>query len=333
MERVEWKVKNIVGYLEGAGPLADETLIIGDHYDHLGRGEVGTLARGNKNIHYGADDNGSGSSSILELARRFGNQKDRQGRRLVFMTFSGEERGLLGSAYYCKEPLFPLDKTVAMINLDMVGRLRTDKKSGKPLLEIGGIGSAKTFESLIDKINEKYQFDLKKSRSGVGPSDHASFYMKKVPVYFFFTGDHKEYHTPADKPNTINYEGMKTIADMVQDLANELLTVKDRPVYVEGQTQRTDLLDPSDRVPKINFMPGNYDEDETKGVLVGGVTPGGAAEKGGIKEGDWIISVAGKPVKNMQGYMKAISGQKAGETIEVIVQRGEEKRTLKVTLQ
>ena len=330
--RTTLPAKNVVGVLEGKGPLAKETVVIGAHYDHLGRGERGSLARGSTDIHFGADDNGSGTTAVLELARRFAAQKDRQGRRIVFMLFSGEERGLLGSAHYAKEPLLPLDSTVAMINLDMVGRLQIDKSTKKEKLEIGGVGSAQGFEKLIDKLNEKYGFEVKKTRSGVGPSDHTSFYRKKVPVFFFFTGMHPEYHRPTDTPDRINFPGMKKIVDMVEELATQLATEAKRPEYVAGAGPSGPTGTPGG-VPRIGFMPAEYNDDEARGVPVGGVSPNGPAAKAGIKEGDWIVEIAGEPVKNMTTYMSAMGKHKRGEPLEIVVKRGDKKVKLKVTPQ
>lgn len=330
IERVEIRAKNVVAVLEGKGPLANETVVIGAHYDHLGRGERGSRARGSKAIHYGADDNASGTSAVLELARRFAANKDREGRRLVFMTFSGEERNLLGSAFYCRNPLFPLKDTVAMINLDMVGRLRPDAMTKRDKLEIGGIGSAKSFEAVIDELNKKYAFDMKKTRSGTGPSDHTSFFLKGVPVFFFFTGLHQEYHTPTDKPDTINFEGMYKIVDMVEELTVKMTTDKQRPEYVAVKAADPKQGTPVG-VPSIRFLPGDYDDDQMNGVLVGGVFPGGPAEKGGLKADDWIVEIAGQPVKNMDGYMKVMGTQKAGEPIDFTIKRGDKKMTIKIT--
>jgi hypothetical protein len=329
--RIIYNVKNVIGILEGKGPLANETIVIGAHYDHLGRGERGSLARGSTNIHFGADDNGSGSTAVMELARRFAAMKNREGRRIVFMTFSGEERGLLGSLYYCRNPLLPLKDTVAMINLDMVGRLRDDPKSMKGRLEIGGVGSAKSFEAMIDDLNKKYNFDIKKTRSGTGPSDHTSFFQKQVPVFFFFTGMHPEYHRPTDKPETINLEGMKKVVDMVEELASKIASDKERPEYVAAKSGKNDSPSPVRGIPTIRFTPGDYDDDQSDGVLVGGVLPGGPADKGGLKEGDWIIEIGGKPVKNMTGYMKVMGDQKIGEVLEFTVKRGDKKVPLKIT--
>jgi len=227
------KLKNVVGVLEGSGPLADETVVLGAHYDHVGYGGANSLADlKTMAIHHGADDNGSGTTSILELARRFGAVPKREGRRLVFMTFSAEESGLFGSEAYCKDPLFPLDKTAAMINLDMVGRLTKDKDSGKDRLTVYGTGTAKTFDALIEALNKKYDFQLKKVPTGMGPSDQMTFYEKKVPVFFFFTNDHADYHRPSDTSDKINVPGMRRIVDLTEELAAHLATAA-RPEYVK----------------------------------------------------------------------------------------------------
>jgi hypothetical protein len=331
IERRQIPVKNVIGVLPGAGPLANETVVIGAHYDHLGYGDPGSLAPGVKAIHHGADDNASGTTAVIELARRFGAIPNRQGRRLVFMTFSGEERGLLGSQHYADHPLFPLENTVAMLNLDMVGRLANDPDSGKGKLEVGGTGSAKEFDTLIDKFNTKYGFDLKKSKSGVGPSDHTSFYTKGVPVYFFFTGLHQQYHKPADTVNLINFPGMAKITDMVEEIAQYLTTEPTRPEYVKGVGSPS--MGPTrGNVPRLGIMPGNYD-DEADGVLIGSVTKDGPADKGGLKDGDRIVEIAGKPVKNVTAYMNLLAEQKRGEAVEITVLRKGERVTLKVTPQ
>jgi Zn-dependent M28 family amino/carboxypeptidase len=325
-------VKNVVGVLEGAGPLAKETVVIGAHYDHLGYGgrASGSLAGGTKAIHHGADDNGSGTTALIELARRFGAEKDRQGRRLVFIAFSGEEMGLLGSKYYVENPLFPLESTVAMVNMDMVGRLTIDPKSEKGKLEIGGTGTAKEFDSLIDRLNAKYEFDVKKNKSGVGPSDHTSFYLKGVPVFFLFTGLHRQYHKPTDTVDLINFAGMKKISDLAEDLTRRLTTEPARPEYVKGVGSM--FSGGVGSVPRLGFMPGNYDDD-ADGVLIGSVTKDGPADKGGVKDGDRIVAVAGQPIKNMTMYMQVMGKQKRKEPVEITVERKGEKLRLTVTPQ
>jgi Zn-dependent M28 family amino/carboxypeptidase len=271
--------------------------------------------------------------ALLELARRIGGVNNRDGRRVVFIAFTGEETGLVGSAHYCKNPLFPLDKTAAMLNMDMVGRLRPDSEDkSKDKLTVYGTGSAKSFDQLIEKLNGKVsQFKISKVASGTGPSDHTSFYMKGVPVYFFFTGNHKEYHTPADTVETINFAGIRRVAELVEATALALAGDPNRPEYVK--TQSTGMSPGRMNVPRLGFMPGNYDEEEGKGVLIGGLTKDGPGEKGGLKEGDYIVEVGGKPVRNMAGYMTVMSSQKKGQPIELTVKRGDKQLKVKVTPQ
>jgi hypothetical protein len=330
VRRPKLAVKNVVGVLKGTGPLAKETVVIGAHYDHLGYGGPSSLARGSKDIHHGADDNASGTTSLIELARRFGQMPEREGRRLVFIAFCGEESGLLGSEYYCKNPLLPLGDTVAMVNMDMVGRLAAeDEKSRKKNeLQVWGTGTAKSFDGLIDVLNKKYGFRLKKVPSGFGPSDHSSFYSKKVPVFFFFTGDHKDYHRPSDTADKINVPGMRRVADLVQDVVVELAREPKRPEYVKVASDTNDQVRYDD-IPRLGFRPGSYGEEDG-GVLVGGLSPGGAAEQAGVKEGDRIVEIAGKPVKNMSSYMVLMAAQKKGQVLEIGVLREGKKLALKV---
>ncbi len=341
VKKTEYNVKNVVGVLEGAGPLADETVVLGAHYDHVGYGSFGSLggpsARGK--IHYGADDNASGTTTLMELARRYGAMKNRQGRRLVFIAFSGEERGLLGSIHYCKEPLFPLDKTVAMINMDMVGRAKAVPADWlgvmpyKDRLVVYGTGTGDGFEKLVEDAGTKSEFRLRTLATGTGPSDHDSFYRKHIPVLFLYTGTHNEYHRPTDVPEKINVLGMKKVADFVQVLADNLTACESRPKF---QATKDPWIDPTEtrsgrpQGPRLGIRPGNY-ETEDGGVLVDGVSPGGAAEKGGVKDGDVIVEIGGKPVKNIGTYMTAMSAQKAGTQIEIVVMRKGQKVTLKVT--
>jgi Zn-dependent M28 family amino/carboxypeptidase len=312
----EIPAKNVIGYLDGAGPLADETVVIGAHYDHLGRGEKGTKDIGSKAIHYGADDNASGTTALMELARRYAARKDRQGRRIVFIAFSAEERGLFGSLHYCEKPVFAIEDTVAMLNMDMVGRVRPDEKTKKDRLVIGGLGTAKDFEKLIDETNKKFDFQIGKDKSGVGPSDHTSFYMAKVPVFFFFTGEHVEYHTPKDKPETINFAGITKVMDFVDELATTIAKANDRPEYIAGAHGS---MGGRMTGPKLGVMP-RYD-GSGDGMEISGIIPGGAAEAAGLKKGDKITAIAGKPVKNVQDYMVAMSALKRGEDVEITIDR------------
>jgi hypothetical protein len=332
-------VKNVVGVLDGAGPLADETIIVGAHYDHLGYGGRGSLDRNARNkIHYGADDNASGTTTILELARRFAAMKDRVGRRIVFIAFSAEELGLLGSAHYCKEPLFPLDKTAAMVNLDMVGRLVADKESGQDKIEIGGTGTAKQFDALVDKHNEKPKFKVKKSPSGMGPSDHQSFYLKNLPVLFLFTGLHPDYHKPTDTWDKINLTGMMKITDMTEDIVADLASGP-RPEFTKSTApamrpsrQGEEKAGPADGpvMPRIRLGIGPGYDESGDGMEVQMVVEGGLAEKAGIKSGDRIVELAGQPIKNVTAYMAALGTVKAGAEFEVVVLRGKDRKTFKI---
>lgn len=347
--------RNVVAVAEGAGPLAGETVVVGAHYDHLGYGETGSLGGkdGKGKLHYGADDNGSGTTGLMELARRIGGRADRQGRRIVFVAFAGEERGLFGSIHYCKEPPFPLASTVFMLNMDMIGRVVAveDKPAGKvdkreekgPVVKkdrivIYGTGTAEGLDEVVDATNEKFGFKVLKIPGGTGPSDHDSFYRKKIPVLFFFTGTHKDYHRPSDTPDKVNLAGLNKVVGFAEVCINHYAAAPARPKYLatkggweDPTEERPNRTGRPAAMPRLGFMPGDY--SGTDGVLVGGVSPGGAAEKGGVKEDDIIVSVAGKPVTDMTSYMTVMAGQKPGVEIEIVVRRKDKKVTLKATPQ
>lgn len=341
--RTEVMCKNVVGVLDGHGPLADETIVIGAHYDHLGYGTFGSLGgpgAGGK-VHYGADDNASGTTGLLDIARRFGAMKNREGRRILFIAFSGEERGLYGSIHYCKEPIFPLESTAAMINMDMIGRVTQVPADWlglfpekKDRLVLYGTGTGDSFNALTDQANAKFDFKLFRIPGGNAPTDSDSFFRKKIPVLFLFSGTHADYHKPTDLPEKVNLPALKKAADMAYFFA-EQLAVAPRPKF---QVTKGGWEDPTDNRPKMRpgpkmgIMPGNYEEAD-KGVLVGGVSPGGAAEKAGLKENDLIIEIGGKPVKNIGQYMTAMAGQKVGQPVEVKVMRGGKEMTVKVVPQ
>jgi hypothetical protein len=321
-------VKNVIGVLEGSGPLAKETVVVGAHYDHLGYGGRYSAARDLKvpAIHHGADDNASGTAAVIELARRF-SRANRDGRRIVFIAFTGEESGLIGSDYYCKNPTFPLADTVTMVNLDMVGRLAKDKESNKDKLIVYGTGTSKTFSELMDTLNKKYDFKLQKIPSGTGPSDHQSFYLKEVPVFFFFTGDHKDYHKPSDTADKINIPGLRRVTDLTEDLVAHLTTMNGRPAYVKVAEPKSSTRMSIGGV-RLGIRPDYGDDKE--GVRLSGVSEGGPAEKAGLKEGDRIVEIAGKPIKNVDAYMVMLGTLKRGEAVEVLILRDGKKMTVKV---
>ncbi|CAN5483680.1 hypothetical protein BH11PLA2_BH11PLA2_34030 [soil metagenome] len=334
------EAKNVVGTLPGSGPLADEVVVIGAHYDHVGLNEhnnsaAGATAKGK--IHHGADDNGSGTTGLMELARRFGAMKNRQGRRLVFVAFTGEELGLFGSKEYANNPAFPNEKTAFMLNMDMIGRSKQldDNGTMKDRLVIYGHGTGEGLEKLVDTANAKFDFKLFKVPGGTGPSDHDSFYKKNIPVLFFFTGTHPDYHKPTDTADKINYEAMAKVVDMVELFTSHFATTLDKPKYLTVKGGWEDPTDDKPRrtrggMPKLGITPGNYGEED-KGVLVDETAEGKAAEKAGIKAGDLIIEIAGKEVKNMDAYMAVMGAQKAGKEIDITVLRKKEKVKLKIT--
>jgi hypothetical protein len=318
-------LRNVIGYLEGHGPPAKEMVVVGAHMDHVGYGGFASRIGAKKPIiHHGADDNGSGTTSVMELARRFAAMPNREGRKIVFMTFSGEEMGLLGSRYFCEHPLIDLKDVAAMVNLDMVGRMSQDPESKKGKLLVEGTGTAKIWDSLLDQVNAKYDFKFSKTKGVIPQSDHASFNSKGIPVCFFWTGYHADYHGPTDTAEKINVPDMRRIVDMTEEIVLFLTTSKDRPEYQKVQS----VLPGRTKGPRLGIAPTYGEEGE--GVLVDAVSDGGPASKGGIKKGDRIVEIAGKPVKNLEAYMSVMGAQKAGEVIEVTVLREKKKITLKV---
>jgi len=323
VERQEAEVKNVVGVLEGEGPLADQTIVLGAHYDHLGWGGAGSAAPGVKEIHNGADDNGSGTTVLIEVARQLAARGKKLPRRLVFVAFTGEERGLIGSARYVRNPLFPIDSTVAMLNMDMVGRLDQEK------LIVHGTGTATEFDALVDRFGKQYGFEITKKPSGFGPSDHSSFYAAKVPVLFFFTGSHKDYHRPSDDVDKLNIAGMRRIGEMVAEVAVTLAEAPARPTYLEAKGGTESLGGGGDR-PYFGSIP-DFAQDEP-GYALAGVTKGGPAERAGMKAGDIIVQLGESKIGNLEDFDSALRKYKAGDKVPVSVKRGGQVVKLEVVL-
>lgn len=328
---------NVVGVLEGRDKiLKNEAIVIGAHYDHLGRGGQGSLAANSTDIHHGADDNASGTAAIIELARQFA--KDRSNKRtLIFIAFSGEEDGIFGSKYYVDNPVFPLDKTVAMINLDMVGRLKDD------MLTIGGIGTATEWKSLVEnansrptsftpvydpsKVSYRKLFRLQLNDDGFGPSDHSSFYGKQIPVLFFFTGTHLDYHKPSDTADKINYDGEIMVVAYIAEIIKAIDQSLTRPTYTVAKSSGT----PGGRTGfsiSLGTIP-TY-ADSTDGMLLDGVRENSPASKAGLKAGDKVIKLAGKDIRNVVDYTAAMSEMKPDVEYEIVFVRGGETLTLKI---
>jgi hypothetical protein len=349
---------NVVGVLPGADPkLKSEAIVIGAHYDHLGMGGEGSGSLSAKTgIHHGADDNASGVAGLIELARLLSSQKLR--RTVVFIAFSGEEEGLIGSNYYVNHPIVPLANTVAMLNMDMIGRLK-DKA-----LIVGGVGTAQEWRSIIDASNDVQgmtvtlnssgvdrtlqagvpvvmgsngnpvvtmnparKFSLTLNEDGYGPSDHSSFYGKQVPVLFFFTGSHNDYHKPSDTAEKINYEGEASIVGFVERIVRDLDRGEKRPTYTVAKSE------PQGRTGGFRVYLGtipNYAE-ANDGLRLDGVREDSPASKAGLKAGDRIVKMGGHEVKNVYDYTFALGEMKAGQEYEVEIFRGSERLTLKIT--
>ena len=232
VRHVHCEVKNVAAILPGEGPLADEAIVLGAHYDHLGYGSYSTLPSKPGPIYHGADDNASGDAVVLEVARALAQRPQKLRRTVVFILFTGEEWGFWGSMHYVNDPIVPMGKTAAMINLDMVGRLRDDA------LTVNSVGTGTGFSELLDQVNRPYGFHLTKVAGASGRSDQASFYAKRVPNIHFFTGKHPEYHRPSDTFDKVNIPGMRRIAGYVYDLTVALADAPQRPQFVAVPMQR-----------------------------------------------------------------------------------------------
>ena len=312
---------NVLGLLPGKGDLAGQTVVVGAHYDHVGMGGYGSLAPGTVAIHNGADDNASGTSVMLAIAERMmGRLADAKShRQVLFMGFSAEERGLLGSQHYVKNPVIPLESTVAMVNLDMVGRLRDNE------LTIYGTGSAPTFDGLVEKANEDYKFDLFKVPSGYGPSDHQSFYTAGVPVLFFFTGLHDNYHRPTDDFDKIEFGGLTRITDIVSDVTFELATLQQRPEYAETENRV--------RVRRqITAYMGVSLANRENSVVISGLVQGAPAERAGLKTGDLLEKLGDKSVKSSQQVLEFMRSRSPGQKMPVTVKRDGESISVTIDL-
>ncbi len=310
---------NVIAMLEGSDPaLKTEYVIIGAHHDHLGMGGLGTSSRAPDTVavHYGADDNASGVAGVLEISEFL--SAHTPARSVVFTTFGAEEMGLVGSKYFTEHTPVELDEVQAMINLDMVGRLNEDRQ-----LQVGGVGTSPGFMQLLDSVNAPYGFNLKYSNEGYGPSDHASFYAKDVPVLFISTGAHPEYHTPGDQLSSINLEGAREVMSFAADLAAALANQRERIAFTEaGPKVRGSSRSRMGGIT-LGLMPDvTYDGDEGMPVMF--VTEGKPASIGGIQKGDIIVAIEGKNVGNVYDYMSRLGQLKEGMDIVVTVKRDED---------
>jgi hypothetical protein len=317
-------VKNVVGVLPGRGPLAGQVVVLGAHYDHLGRGgrASGSLDPDSVGvIHNGADDNASGTAALLEAARLLRGKLQGDRRTIVFVAFTAEESGLIGSSHYVQHPVHANDSTIAMINFDMVGRLRDEK-----LLALGA-ETAVEFPALLDSLNAGFQFDLRASGDGWGRSDHASFYGARIPVVHFFTDTHEQYHRVTDDAETINAAGVARVASYAADLTTALATRPERLTYVSVARPQPVAAGSGASLGTIPDMSGN-----PGGVRLTGVREGTAAATAGIQAGDIITRIGEHEVTDLQAMTNALAAYKPGDVVAVVVRRGEETLTFSVTL-
>ena len=309
---------NVAGLVRGADPaLAEQAIVIGAHYDHLGRGGIGSLAPGESAIHNGADDNASGVAGVIELAEWFAAHP--QPRTLVFAAFGAEELGNLGSGAWVKDPPWPLERTIAMVNLDMVGRLRER-------LDVQGTGTSTAWPALLDSLAaDSAAPAIARVPDGFGPSDHASFYGRKIPVLAFFTGAHDEYHRPTDDLETIDPQGEVRVLELARRVIEAVADGREIPYAEAPVTQRRAAAFTVGLgvIPDYGYADG--------GLLLSSVRADGPAATAGLQAGDVILELAGKPVADVYAYTEILAGLEAGAPVEAVVRRGAETFRTSIT--
>lgn len=321
------QTQNVVGIIEGSDPLLKgQYVVIGAHYDHLGTGGKGSSSRmpDTLSVHNGADDNASGVSAILEVAQKFSGKVGK--RSIVVAVFGAEEMGLLGSRFFIENPIIPIDSIVAMINVDMVGRMGADRT-----LQVGGAKTSLESEGIIDKANEAFSLNITKSPEGYGPSDHASFYGKNIPVFFITTGAHIDYHTPNDKIDKINFVGLFETSKFIEAIVNELVSVPQKFTFQESGPKSSASRFGRDLKVKLGIMP-DVSGATNDGLKVLAVTENNPAFIAGIKKDDIITALNGQKVNNIHDYMFRLKDLKPGNTISVELNRNGEKLVVLVQL-
>ena len=323
VEHKKAAVSNVAGYLPGA---TDEYLVVGAHYDHLGLGGQGSLSPSRVgDIHPGADDNASGVAAILELARDYASRPEKPRRGMLFLAFAGEEIGLLGSSHWVEQPTLPLENAVAMLNFDMVGRIQDSR------LFVGGLGTAEEFEALVGRVASQSSLRIDSARRASSSSDHTSFAAKKIPVLFFFSGLHSDYHKPGDTADKINGAEAVELLRIARGVVDELRTAPDRPVFAASAP----IPSPGGSggggygpwfgsVPDFGEVPN--------GVRFADVRAGSPASKAGLEAGDILTHWNGDPVQNLHDFTFFLGGSEAGETVSVKVLRDGKELAAEVTL-
>ena len=299
--------RNVLGYIDNG---AERTIVIGAHYDHLGYGGDGSLHRGEAAIHNGADDNASGVSVMLDLAGKL--KETNTSNNYLFMAFSGEEMGLLGSNYFVKNATIDAESINYMLNMDMVGRLKADST-----LAVYGTGTSPYFKQAVTAKNKG--FKIIENESGVGPSDHTSFYLSDIPVLHFFTGQHEDYHKPADDADKLNYDGMNIISDYIFDIVTDLDD--------NGELAFRKTKDESNDTPRFKVGMGVIPDYlyDGEGMRIDGVSEEKPAQKAGLQKGDIVIKLGDSTITDMMSYMRALSVFEKGDATKVTVKRNGEE--------
>ena len=323
VNEVKGKSVNVGGIVKATNnKFPGEFLVIGAHFDHLGWGGQNSLYMGEPSIHNGADDNASGTTGLLELAEKFSSIKDKIDRDIVFIAFSGEELGLLGSSYVVNNFPLPIENDITMINMDMIGRLN-DKKD----LIVYGTGTSSKWKNILDEKNE-YDFNLTFNDEGFGPSDHSSFYGKKIPVLFFFTGTHTDYHKPSDDADKINASGQEKVVNYVYDVALAIVNSATKPDYISVEKKDTGrMMGSRVYVGTVPDFAGEVD-----GYKLGGVTDGSPAAKAGLQAGDIIIQFGEKKISNIYDFTYALGNYVPGDKVNVVIKRGDKEMTVEIEL-
>jgi len=305
---------NIVGYLEGSDPkLKKEFIVVGAHYDHLGTDGFGSFDPGApEKLWNGADDNASGTAGVIELAEHFALTKPRPKRSLLFIAFTGEEMGVLGSRHYVENPVLPHEHCILMLNMDMIGRLRNDS------LFIGGVGTSPVFDGIITRANDGVGLSITRGRGGMAPSDNMVFFRKRLSTLFFNTGMHKDLHRVTDDWDKQNFEGSVKTLTVAMRVLRAVADLPERPTFVNARSA----------VLGVNIAR----QDKGEGVLLAGVSPNMGAAKAGLRAGDRIVWFAGKPTPDRGTLLRELRGRMADEEVVVKVKRGDEVLEFKVVL-
>lgn len=337
IERPKATVHNVAGVVPGSGELADEVVVVGAHYDHLGFGEVGSMAEDDQpQLHPGADDNASGVAGLILLAERMQDfaaaHPDTPRRTVLFLAFSAEERGLLGSAHLVRQPeelAVDLNEVTAMVNLDMIGRLRDE-------LWVFGSETGSAWKSLIEEAKDELPADVEVNLTGtgVGMSDHTSFYTRQVPVLHLFTGMHDEYHRPTDVAELVNAEGGVVVVAFVAEILEDLATMPEpmRFIASDSATAHGDAAMFDDHGARLGVMPDYRTMEGGDGAAITGVAPGSAAAEAGLAAGDVIVAWDGEPVANVRQLTRVIRESRPGQEVRVTVRRDEQTLEKQVTL-